>query len=139
GGCRQAQARQACTAAARLLDVLSVHRGTPDLRHADRPIRPRQGEDTKKGAKEGTEENAQEDARLTLLHRRPRLHDLDLRRLCGGSRSWKSRIPPKVIFWGWLISAPQISPQGSMAINIYFHQDTDGNRDTNVNTPTAQR
>ena len=27
------------------------------------------------------------------------------------------------------------SPQGSIELNIFFHQETDGNRDTNVNTP----
>ena len=48
GDCRQAQARQACTATARLLDVLSIHRGTPYLRQADGPLRLRQGEEERR-------------------------------------------------------------------------------------------
>ena len=91
GDCRQAQARQACTAAARLLDVISVHRGTPDLRHADGPLRLRQGEGAKEGtqedAQEATQEDTQEDARLTLLHRRSRRHDRDLCRLAAAVRA----------------------------------------------------
>ena len=56
-----------------------------------RPLR--QGEDAQEGAKEGTQEDAQEDARLTLLHRRPRRLDLDLRRLAA-ARPSRSPSPP---------------------------------------------
>jgi hypothetical protein len=105
-----AAARQACTAAARLLDVLSVHRGTPDLRHADGPLRLRQGEDAKEGAKEGTQEDAQEDtqedARLTLLHRLPRRHDLDLRRLAATADEITLTISGGIIFSRFAFAGP---------------------------------
>ena len=98
--------RQACTAAARLLDVLSVHRGTPDLRHADGPLRLRQGEDAKEGAKEDAQEDTQEDARLTLLHRLPRRHDLDLRRLAATADEITLTISGGIIFSRFAFAGP---------------------------------
>ena len=64
----------------------------------------------KEGAKEGTQEDAQEDtqedARLTLLHRLPRRHDLDLRRLAATADEITLTISGGIIFSRFAFAGP---------------------------------
>ena len=67
-------------------------------------------EGAKEGTKEGTQEDAQEDtqedARLTLLHRLPRRHDLDLRRLAATADEITLTISGGIIFSRFAFAGP---------------------------------
>ena len=60
----------------------------------------------KKTAQEDAQEDTQEDARLTLLHRLPRRHDLDLRRLAATADEITLTISGGIIFSRFAFAGP---------------------------------